>query len=141
MIREYRTIEEAYEVFDGLRDSDKNVIFPSIINNVGEISNTIDEYILIEKSDSENTLLRNEYGKLVEQTINQEGWIIIDKIRYLKEERFWVYGYDSKFDRKDFLWVYENLIINNIDIYSFKRICLYKNKLIKIDLQSCIYML
>ena len=130
-IGKYRTIEEAYEVFNELKTKDRDVIFPSVITGDEKIKNSIDEYILIEKSDSQTSLLRNEYGKLVEQVVNKEGWAVIDKFRYKREELFWVYGYNSKNDRKTFLWIYTNLVTSGIDGYfSFKRVFLYKNKLL-----------
>jgi hypothetical protein len=130
-IGKYRTIEEAYEVFNDLKTKDRGVIFPSVITGDEKIKNSIDEYILIEKSDSQTSLLRNEYGKLVEQVVDKEGWAVIDKFRYKREELFWVYGYNSKNDRKTFLWIYTNLVISGIDGYfSFKRVFLYKNKLL-----------
>ena len=130
-IGRYRDIEDAYDVFNDLKTKDKDVIFPSIITGDEKIKNSIDEYILIEKSDSQTSLLRNEYGKLVEQVVDKEGWVVIDKFRYKREELFWVYGYNSKNDRKTFLWIYTNLIISGIDGYfSFKRVFLYKNKLL-----------
>ena len=131
-IGRYRDIKEAYAVFNALKLQDNNVIFPSNITGIHQIENSVDEYILIEKNeDKTSTLLRNEYGKFVEQTTNKNGWIIIDKFRYKREEEFWVYGYNSKNDRKTFLWIYNNLVIS--DLYGnlvFKRIFLYKNKIV-----------
>ena len=131
-IGRYRDIKEAYDVFNALKTQDNNVIFPSNITGIHQIENSIDEYILIEKNeDKASTLLRNEYGKFVEQTTNKNGWIIIDKFRYKREEEFWVYGYNSKNDRKTFLWIYNNLIISDLyDNLDFKRIFLYKNKIV-----------
>ena len=93
---------------------------------------SIDEYVLIEKNDNnESTLLRNEYGVVVEHKTNREGWVILDKFRYLKEEKFWVWGYDKKSDRKTFLWVFDNLLLNAFDnLYENKMICTYKNKVV-----------
>ena len=131
-IGRYRDIKEAYDVFNALKTQDNNVIFPSNITGIHQIENSIDEYILIEKNeDKTSTLLRNEYGKFVEQTTNKNGWIIIDKFRYKREEEFWVYGYNNKNDRKTFLWIYNNLIISDLyDNLDFKRIFLYKNKIV-----------
>ena len=144
-IGRYRDIKEAYDVFNALKTQDNNVIFPSNITGIHQIENSVDEYILIEKNeDKTSTLLRNEYGKFVEQTTNKNGWIIIDKFRYKREEEFWVYGYNSKNDRKTFLWIYNNLIISDLyDNLDFKRIFLYKNKIVikndanEIDLVLC----
>ena len=123
-IGRYRDIKEAYAVFNALKLQDNNVIFPSNITGIHQIENSIDEYILIEKNeDKTSTLLRNEYGKFVEQTTNKNGWIIIDKFRYKREEEFWVYGYNSRNDRKTFLWIYNNLVISGLyDNLDFKRI-------------------
>ena len=131
-IGRYRSSEDAYEVFNKLKENDKNVIFEARITGTYTLQNSIDEYILIEKKDAENTKLRNEYGKLVEQNVNKEGWIVLDKFRYKKEEEFWVWGYDKNKDRKTFAWIYENIILNNIfnNPYEFKRILIYKNKLV-----------
>lgn len=130
-IGKYRTSEEAYEVFNKLKENDKNIIFPSIITGDIHIKNSIDEYILIEKNDSKSNLLRNEYGKLVEQNLNIDGWVVIDKYRYTIEETFWVWGYKNKSDRKTFLWIYTNIIISDVDYcLEYKRIILYKNKIV-----------
>lgn len=131
-IGKFRSIEDAYEVFNELKSEDRNVIFPSNITGIHQIENSVDEYILIERNnDKASTLLRNEYGKLVEQTVNKDGWIVIDKFRYKKEETFWVYGYNSRNDRKTFLWIYCNLINTDTSfVYDFKRVILYKNKIV-----------
>ena len=130
-IGSYRTSEEAYNVFESLKKEDEKVIFPTLIRGDDFLENSIDEYILIEKNDCENTKLRNEYGKLVEQILNIDGWIILDKFRYKIEETFWVFGYDNRSDRKTFLWIYENLVYNVVEyIYDYKRILTYKNKVV-----------
>lgn len=136
-IGKYRTIEDAYNVFNELKFNDKNIIFQSVITGDDKMKNSVDEYIIIEKTDSKPNVLRNEYGKLVEQNVNKDGWVVIDKFRYKREETFWVYGYNSKNDRKTFLWVYNNLVVNDSDGFNFKRVFLYKNKLIiKDDIEN-----
>lgn len=143
-IGKYRSIEDAYEVLNELKKEDENIVFQSLITGVDSLENSIDEYILIEKSDAENTKLRNEYGKLIEQQVNLDGWIIVDKVRYKREETFWVWGYDKKDDRKKFSWIYENILLSDINSpYDFKRVILYKNKIVfkddnnKLDLIMC----
>lgn len=144
-IGKYRTIDEAYDVFNALKNEDNNVIFPTMVYGWDTLENAIDEYILIEESDSENTLLRNEYGKLVEQKTNVDGWIVLDKFRYKKEETFWVYGYHKRNDRKTITWIYNHIIQRDDDefLYDYKRIILYKNKIVikhdngEIDLIFC----
>ena len=88
------------------------------------------EYVLIEKNDDESTVLRNEYGKLVEHKTNLEGWSIIDKIPQRLEETFSVWGYDFRSERKTFKWVYERLLEGLDTKLDYKRVILYKNKVI-----------
>lgn len=132
LIGKYRNIEDAYEVFNKLKENDKNVIFPISSYGNDKLKNSIDEYVLIEKNDTkEASMLRNEYGVIIEHKTNREGWIILDKYRYLKEETFWVLGYDKKSDRKTFLWVFQNLLLNAFtSSYEHKMICTYKNKVV-----------
>lgn len=132
LIGKYRNIEDAYEVFNKLKENDKNVIFPISSYGNDKLKNSIDEYVLIEKNETkEASMLRNEYGVIIEHKTNREGWIILDKYRYLKEETFWVWGYDKKSDRKTFLWVFQNLLLNAFtSSYEHKMICTYKNKVV-----------
>lgn len=131
LIGKYRNIEDAYVVFNKLKENDKNIIFPIFLYGNNQLKNSIDEYVLIEKNDDkDSSMLRNEYGVVVEHKTNKDGWIIIDKFRYLKEETFWVWGYDKKSDRKTFMWVFENLLLNAFHGYESKMICTYKNKVV-----------
>lgn len=132
LIGKYRSIEDAYDAFNVLIRNDENVILPTLLTGEDKLFNSIDEYILIEKNpDKDSNLLRNEYGKLVEHRVDKDGWIIIDKQRYNKEETFWVYGFNNKNERKTFLWIYENLILTDIETcFDFKRLIIYKNKLV-----------
>ncbi len=128
-IGKYRTSEEAYEVFEQLKNENKNIIFPTLIRGNDYLENSIDEYILIEKT-NEVSRLRNEYGKLVEQKTNIEGWNILDKFRYYIEETFWVFGYDNRSERKTFIWIYDNIISNSEFYYDYRRVLIYKNKIV-----------
>lgn len=134
-IGSYRTYNEAYNKLMELKKENEKIIFPRKFINSGEVRDIKDEYLLLEKNrfgDKNNNLLRNEYGKFIEHKItNNSKWIIKDKIVKLVEETFWVYGHDPKTDRKTCLWIYENLIINEIKtVYDIIRILIYKNKLI-----------
>lgn len=130
-IGRFRSIDDAYEVFNKLKTEDENIIFPSSVTGCEKLENSIDEYLIIEKSEEKNSMFRNEYGKFVEHKLNIDGWVVLDKFRYKKEETFWVYGYDKKKDRKTFKWIYDEILLNNIDNpYTYKRVLIYKNKII-----------
>ena len=131
LIGKYRSIEEAYNEFNELKKNEKNLIFPVTTTGFDKLENSIDEYVLIEKSEKESTSLRNEYGKLVEHKTNQKGWRIIDKFRYSKEETFWVYGYDNRSERKTFAWIFSNILLDGlITKFDHKQVLTYKNKVI-----------
>lgn len=125
----YRTSEEAYKVFRALRKADKDIIFPAMVTGSQKLKNSVDEYLLIKKSDEKGEGFRNEYGKIVEQKLNVEGWVVADKFRYKREETFWVWGYNANNDRKTFRWIYDNIVTRG-DGFSNERVKIYKNKLI-----------
>lgn len=133
----YVKVEDAYETVEALLEKSKEVIFPARVQITDKITDSRDEYLILEKNrtgDKEAPLLRNAYGKLVRQETNSEKWVVLDKFRYDTEETFWVYGYDPVRGRKTFEWIYHNIIIGNIETsYDIKRVMLYKNKIIVKD--------
>lgn len=55
----------------------------------------------------------------------------MDKHIYYKEESFWVYGFNPKTQRKDFNYILNEIVLaHNNDKNYFKRIMIFKNKLI-----------
>lgn len=129
-VGQYRTSEEAYAAFNRQKQLSDEVVFPRALKLYENLENSIDECIIIQKTDSGPTFIRNEYGKLVEHKTDLEGWEIIDKFRNNVEETFWVWGYDNRKDRKTFMWIYDELIIGDgFGPYEFKRVFTYKNKL------------
>ena len=132
-LRSFRTEEEAYMYLSNTISENK-VMFPvKFLNSKGIIEAKYELYIIkrIDNDDIKDTAyLRNDYGELVEYTTNSENWQIIHKEKWEVEETFWVNGYDPVFQRKDFNWIIDNLIMNDIGFYTFKNVLVYKNKLI-----------
>lgn len=131
----YQTYADAYSKLQELNDLNSTIIFPrKFINN--ETINTVkDEYLILERNrfgDKSDGLLRNEFGKFVEQKItNNTKWVVRDKIVRLVEETFWVYGYDPKSDRKTCQWILDYLIFGAIETeYDIIRVLVYKNKVV-----------
>lgn len=135
-IGKYFDLEIAYSELNQLIEENKNIIFPRKITTSSSLKQeSINEYLLLEKNrdfNKPNPLMRNKYGKLIEQRLNSEKWVILDKFQYNVEETFWVYGYHPNIERKTFQWVYDNLIISQIEGQSenILRIILYKNKIL-----------
>lgn len=136
----YHDLEEANLAKKILLKENDNVKFPKkYINNSRKSAKTFEiqsEYVILKKirdkeKESNVTLLRNEYGKFVEHKTTSDNWAIVDKFPCMIEETFWVYGYNPKNERKDYYWIFDNLIVNMLDYpYNFVRIYLYGNKLI-----------
>ena len=89
-IGRYIKSEDAYEKIKELLNVE--VIFPMKVTNTDILKNARHEYLILErKKEGEISLLRNEYGKLVEQVTNSEKWGVLDKFPYDVEETFWVW--------------------------------------------------
>lgn len=87
--------------------------------------------------DDEAPLLRNEFGKLVPHVSNSNKMVIYQKEEYLFEETFWIYGMNPKSQRKDFDYILNDIIVDDLKVngllkarYPVKTILIYKNKLI-----------
>ena len=133
-IGNYTSVEDAYAKLNDLKEDNKQVIFARQVINAGKLKESRDEYLLLKKNRDgslSNSQLRNEYGKLVEHTTNSKVWVVYDKCERLVEEEFWVYGHCPKTERKTFKWVYDNLLMANLDEpHVVERIILYKNKIV-----------
>lgn len=128
-IGKYRTSQEAYEEFNKQKELSDSVVFPRSYRIDKKFENSLDECVMIEKTDDGPSMLRNEYGKLVEQRTNIEGWEVVDKFKMNIEETFWVFGYDNRSDRKTFMWIYNEMIIRDgFGPYEFRRVFTYRNK-------------
>lgn len=131
--------QSAYKKFNEIIDeNEKNIIFPVKYISNKNISKGIVEsnyeilLLKIKKEGEDVTQLRNEYGQLVNHVIvDNNQWIIMDKHIYYKEESFWVYGFNPKTQRKDFNYILNEIVLaHNNDKNYFKRIMIFKNKLI-----------
>lgn len=95
------------------RESIENVKIPVKFINGKSIEPVKYEIVVVKKRDESDPsvgLVRNDYGEFVEHETNSDMWLVIDKALYYKEERFWVYGYHPLTDRKDFDFIFENIV-------------------------------
>jgi hypothetical protein len=142
----YKSLEEAYTKIKELMKENSEIVFPVQIFHRDTVSVPVFEYLILERrgENKENPVMRNEFGKLVEQDTTSEKWMIRDKIKHEREETFWVWGYNNKVERKTFTWIFQNIILNGLDTqYDMKRVMLFKNKIVikddygNIDLIFC----
>lgn len=139
----FHDLTEANEVIKIIEEQNSQVEIPVKYVNSSRLSKDIynnteyvSEYLILKKirtdDDRRPSKLRDEYGRLVVHTTNSEKWNIYDKIPCLKEEKFWVYGYNPQSNRKTGRWIYENLVISEFeqDEYMTIQMYAYKNKVI-----------
>lgn len=115
LLGSYPSELKANKAFNKLLEENKNVIFPVEVNNSGNkvIEPSKYEIAIIKKreeNDPKTTMVRNEYGDLIEQVTTSENWVIYDKRPYKIEETFWVYGYHPLIYRKNFMFIFENYV-------------------------------
>ena len=139
----YYTINEAYDEANRVIEEKKFVDIPQLLTHHDSVNEAINEILILQKNDKgnlENAILRNEFGKLVQQTSNIDSWVIIDKFRFYEEQTFWVWGYDKSKDRKTAAWIYENLMMADLEgDYDIRQIYQYKNKIVMITESNEIY--
>ena len=135
-IGKYHNLGEAEVVKERLLMENDEVEFPmKYINNGSDrgYSEYVSEFLILRRNiDNVNGhFLRNEYGKLTENVVTDKDWVVYDKFPHLKEETFWVYGFDPRTDRKTFRFIYENFINKVIDgTYNLVQVYIYNNKVI-----------
>ena len=118
--------------FKELLQKNNEIRFPVRYINIGKLVEAHYELYIIKRNDNEQrkTKLKDENGKIINFETDDENWIVYDRGDYDKEETFWVYGYHPIYQRKDFNWIYENIISNNVSKYNLKQVFVYQNKLL-----------
>lgn len=92
--------------------------------------------ILLMKKNSETNVdevfLRNEYGQLIPHKTNTKNWVLYQKNPYYLEETFWVYGFHPLYQRKDFNYILNEIVLFNIykTKYLLKKVMVFRNKLL-----------
>lgn len=125
----------ALQLYHEILDKNKEeVVFPQkYVKSNNRIKQHKYELVLVKKinTDKEDSIsmLRNTNGKFIENyLIDAPTHKILDKNEWFIEESFYVYGFDPQKDRKNFKYIYNNIILRDPSIYS--RIMVHNNKLI-----------
>lgn len=131
---------QAYKLFnDSIAENRAKVKYPEKItkltSNGGSRSNLY-EIIIVQRVDpdasGENvTFIRDEHGRFIEHVvIDNDRYIILDKAEWYIEEKFNVYGYHPIKDRKSFDFIMENIILNDLERDTCRRIFTFRNRLV-----------
>jgi hypothetical protein len=128
------TEEKIYKRFKKILEENKKVAFPIRYNNHEHVMIESEYELVIIKCREEYegmvNKVRTDTGEFTDYTTTDDDWIVIDRAPYNMEETFWVYGYHPVFQRKDFNWIYENLVSNNTSKTNLKQVLIYQNKLL-----------
>ena len=129
------TETQIYKRFQKLLDENKKVMFPMKYNNHEHVMIESEYEIVIIKCsdefDSKVNKVKSDSGEYTNYETTDEDWIVVDRAAYDIEESFWVYGYHPRLQRKDFNWIFDNLIAKDAkNKYMFKSIQVYLNKLL-----------
>lgn len=125
------TEENIYEKFRKEKDRSDSVRFPVRVINVGKLVDADYEIYLIKKKEDDDdiTRVRDKDGTIRPFRTDDDNWVIIDRESYNIEETFWVYGYHPVYQRKDFKWIYENLLTGGNKKNTMLQVAAYNNKL------------
>lgn len=87
------------------------------------------EILLLKKRTEidENRIIKNEIGKFVEETVDDQDWIILKSANYPMEENFNVSGANRKLTAKEII---DHIVLTNKEKKSPKQILMLNNKLI-----------
>lgn len=121
-------INDAYKIYNSIMERNKNEVkFPVIFRTQSNSNNRAEnktmtkwELLLVEKikkGDDNVTQFRDENGKFINvQVIDHEEYKIIAKNEWRVEEKFNVYGYHPKKDRKDYTFILNELFLNKLNL-------------------------
>lgn len=133
----FTTYKKAYETVESLFENAEKVIFPVKykMDAKKQLKRAKNEYLIIRKkgrdTEIDYTELRNDIGKMEKHRAENGKWLILDKFPHDVEETFDVWGYDNRRDRKTFLWIFENIVLSDIETqYDFKKIIVYLDKIV-----------
>lgn len=134
----YSKKEKALSRFNEfIKKNEEEIVFPMKNRNTKGIKEVKYNIVLLKKKEyswEQPDKLPNEYGEYVEHKTNDENWYVYDIHSYNKEETFFVYGYNPRYQRKTFQWIYENIVKPKAsNSNTFLSLKLYKNKIVFYD--------
>lgn len=119
----YKT--KALKMFHELvEDNHKTVQYPKTFSsNNNKIIETKYELVLFQRlpdgRDDNVTLIRDESGKFLENYFKDtKDYKILEKSDWYIEETFAVYGFNPSTERKDFNYIFNNIVLKNTDVYT-----------------------
>jgi len=127
-----RTQETAINKFNEIIKNNK-IIFPQRYVNYKKIIPVKYHLLLVRERlpDDKNRMIRDDAGRIVEEKIKNDKWIIIESTSFDIEETFWVYGHHPQFDRFDIKRILKEILLKDIRKKNFTTsIIVIQNKVV-----------
>ena len=133
-IHKCKTRKTAFINFNRIKE-ENNVLFKREFLNYNGLKPVKYKIYVVKdyEDDDELRTIRNRLGKLVEEKPIFDIWTILNDSDYEIEETFWVYGYDSRNDRKTIKDIISLLMLNMHVKKKTKQIVVVHNKLLIYD--------
>lgn len=125
-----KTRESAFIKFHKLKKAN-NVYFPKKYLNTKKIKPVKFQICVTKPTEDTDTfrLLRDDYGKVyVEKPLGD--WTILHSDSYEVEEKFWIFGHDSKKNRPTIKEIVKKLMVNAYSAKLVKQVIVVNNKLV-----------
>lgn len=124
----YTREHDANYRFDRIKS--ENVVFPkNKVYRDKKLTKVNYEVLLLKKREEgdEDPKIRNKYGKLIEETVDDENWVIVSKLDYNIEEQFNVTGANRKLNAKEIM---EHIVKLNLKESNPKQVVIINNKVV-----------
>jgi hypothetical protein len=128
VLHSYSREHDANYRFEKLKSQE--VIFPKIkVYKDKKLVDVVYEILLLKKREEGdvNRIVKNELGKFVEETVDDEEWVIIDVSDYQIEENFNVSDANRKLTAKEII---EHVVISNKQKKAPKQVLMLNNKIV-----------
>tara|TARA_R110000868_G_scaffold176916_4_gene414980 strand:- start:10226 stop:10828 length:603 start_codon:yes stop_codon:yes gene_type:complete len=122
----------AYINYNRIKGENDLVKFPKKFVNDKIIKPVKYEICLVKdiEDDDRNRFIRDELGRVYEETPIFDLWTVKESSEYAIEETFWIYGHTSRKDRKMFDEVLNVVFTNSKDATSNRQAIVVHNKLV-----------
>jgi hypothetical protein len=114
--------------FDRIKS--ENVSFPKkFVYKDKKLTSVVYEVLLLKKREEndKDRVIRNKYGKFVDESVDDKDWVIVDKIDYLIEEQFNVTGANRKLTAKEII---DHVLKMNLKDNNPKQVVMVNNKVV-----------
>jgi len=130
----HRCVKEstAYINYNRIKEENESVIFPKAFVNDKVIKPIKYEIFLVKdiEGGDKNRFIRDELGRVYEETPIFDLWTVKESSEYFIEETFWIYGHPSRKDRKTFKDVLRLVFTDSEDANSSRQAIVVHNKLV-----------